>query len=655
MKKVLSWAFAAALICGLNMLTSCDNDDNPIVPLDNVGEKLIGKWIISDLDGKPALTNRKTVYTFASANKAYSSASFSPKGKDSYWLDLIESDVIISDNKVTLTNHPDENETGVEEFTITGITDTEFNANQKVTITVDGEVTLSASFVTRFTKVNHDYSQAVLGAWECTGLTGGETFNDANARLEFLADGTYKYYQKNTAGEWEEITTREYQNYFVDGNFLATRWKNADEDELREWWEINSLEDGKMQWIALRQNADGSTFQQVMDWERTPAAKTVDLATLTADYTAHDGDTLTGKLAEAVQITVADGASITIADAYINDELLMYDGKDFAGITCLGDATITISDSNSISGFHTFYPAIFVPEGHTLTFQGDGILNARSNGYLSCLSAAIGSVRGGANCGNLVFLGGEIYAEGGDRSAGIGASCSSDCGNITIGGTAEIYISAPKGAAAIGSGSGVYPDLSDCGDITIGGSARIKVSGGSNSAAIGAGTFGTCGNITIGEEANVFANGINCGPGIGAGHFGTCKAITIEGGYVNATCDDYGPGIGTFYGNRSKCESITITGGIIVATGGEDGPAIGSAPENPYAIPIIITSGIRKLIAIRGSELADYIGAGVDATRGSVTIDGVENATPESTFPNLVSFVEDNTWMLISDLSNEIE
>ena len=52
---------------------------------------------------------------------------------------------------------------------------------------------------------------------------------------------------------------------------------------------------------------------------------------------------------------------------------------------------------------------------------------------------------------------------------------------------------------------------------------------------------------------------------------------------------------------------------------------------------------------------ADYIGAGVDGTRGSVTIDGVENATPESTFPNLVSFVEDNTWMLISDLSNEIE
>ena len=380
-----------------------------------------------------------------------------------------------------------------------------------------------------------------------------------------------------------------------------------------------------------------------------PSTKKVDLATLTADYTAQDGDILTGKLANPVQITVADGARITIDGAYINDEWFIYNEKDFAGITCLGDATITISDSNSISGFHTFYPAIFVPEGHTLTFQGNGILSARGNGpngYYNCLSPAIGSVRAGADCGNLVFLGGKIYAEAGNMCAAIGAGYTSNCGDITIGGTAEIYISSHYSAAAIGSGTGFYPDLSECGDITIGGMARVEVTGGPNSAAIGAGTFGNCGYITIGEEAHVIANGINCGPGIGAGHFSTCKAITIKGGYVRATCDDYGPGIGTFYGNRSRCESITITGGTIVATGGEDAPAIGSAPENPYGIPVTITSGITSLTANRGSALADYIGTGAYGERGSVTIDGVENATPESTFPNLKSIVDGNSWTL---------
>jgi hypothetical protein len=64
------------------------------------------------------------------------------------------------------------------------------------------------------------------------------------------------------------MTTREFQEYFVDGTLLCTRWKNIDEDELREWWEIWSLKGDKMQWKALRQKEDGTTFEQIMDWEK---------------------------------------------------------------------------------------------------------------------------------------------------------------------------------------------------------------------------------------------------------------------------------------------------------------------------------------------------------------------------------------------------
>ena len=118
----------------------------------------------------------------------------------------------------------------------------------------------------RYKRVNRDYSEAILGLWECKGLKGGETYNDANGRLEFFEDGTYQYWRKNDAGEWEAVTTREFQEYFVDGALLCTRWKNQGEAELREWWEIKSLEGDKMQWTALRKNADGSTFEQIMDW-----------------------------------------------------------------------------------------------------------------------------------------------------------------------------------------------------------------------------------------------------------------------------------------------------------------------------------------------------------------------------------------------------
>ena len=73
MKKFLSWAFAAALICSSTVFTSCVNEDNPVNPADNLAEKLIGKWMPVYLDGNPVVTDLKSVYTFVSATKAYMS------------------------------------------------------------------------------------------------------------------------------------------------------------------------------------------------------------------------------------------------------------------------------------------------------------------------------------------------------------------------------------------------------------------------------------------------------------------------------------------------------------------------------------------------------------------------------------------------------
>ena len=270
MKKLMQWVMAAALICSASVFTSCTKQDNPVNPADNLAEKIIGKWILADRDGQPAMTNNKRVITFVSATKAYMSASFSDNPDlSTVWNDNTEADVVISGNKMTLTMHPDEQMTVVDEYIVTAIDATEYIANLKVTATVDGKVVYSNEDFVRFTKLARDHSEAVLGLWECKGLKGGETYNDGNDRLEFFDDGTYNYWRKNEAGEWESVTsTREFQNYFVDGILLCTRWKNIGEDELREWWEIKSLKGDKMQWKALRQNEDGSTFEQTMDWER---------------------------------------------------------------------------------------------------------------------------------------------------------------------------------------------------------------------------------------------------------------------------------------------------------------------------------------------------------------------------------------------------
>ena len=270
MKKMIQWVLVATLICGASVFTACSsNDDNPATPDLNLSEKIIGKWIVADINGQPALTNRKIVFTFVSTTKAYMSASlnrFSEVG--SHWIDQLETDVVINGNKMTLTNHPVEHTTVVEEYNITAINNSEFSANRKLIITVDGNVAVSIEEAVRLVKVTADYAEPILGLWECQGITGGETNNDANARLEFLADGTYRYYRKDEGGQWQAVTTREFQDYFVDGTLLATRWKNQGEEIVYEWWEISTVNGGQMQWNALRQNVDGSTFQQSVKWTK---------------------------------------------------------------------------------------------------------------------------------------------------------------------------------------------------------------------------------------------------------------------------------------------------------------------------------------------------------------------------------------------------
>ena len=89
MKKFLSWAFAAALICSSTVFTSCVNEDNPVNPADNLAEKLIGKWMPVYLDGNPVVTDLKSVYTFVSATKAYMSVSINAQqGEEIVWRSL---------------------------------------------------------------------------------------------------------------------------------------------------------------------------------------------------------------------------------------------------------------------------------------------------------------------------------------------------------------------------------------------------------------------------------------------------------------------------------------------------------------------------------------------------------------------------------------
>ena len=204
---------------------------------------------------------------------------------------------------------------------------------------------------------------------------------------------------------------------------------------------------------------------------------TTNLSSLGADHTAQNGETLTGALAASHKISIAAGATVILNNVDINYGTTLTTATSlYAGITCLGDATLIVSGTDYVKSFDDGYPGIFVPSGSTLTITGSGTLYAdgpKDDG------AGIGSGRDNIEayraCGNIVLQGGTIWATGGSGAAGIGSGATanyteydpgtpSSCGYITIKSSVTSVL-ARKGKGvekSIGEGQN-----SNCGTVTI--------------------------------------------------------------------------------------------------------------------------------------------------------------------------------------------
>lgn len=249
---------------------------------------------------------------------------------------------------------------------------------------------------------------------------------------------------------------------------------------------------------------------------------TIDLATLTGEYTAQNGDVLTGT--SNYVIRVAADATITLNNAILNK-----------GLFCNGDAVLVLAETNTISSPGEYNPAVNVAVNYTLTIQGDGSLTANGSSWQG---AAIGAGKY-VTCGNIIINNGTITTTSA-HGPGIGAAYGATCGNITInGGTITVQQPSDNTAAGIG---------------------------GSNAS--------SCGNITINGGA-ISAIGTYYGPGIG----GACGDITINGGTIDASDGYYGIG----RGDMSVCGNLTIGSGITRVTASGRAGAI-NVGENTITI-----------------------------------------------------------------------
>ena len=168
--------------------------------------------------------------------------------------------------------------------------------------------------------------------------------------------------------------------------------------------------------------------------------------------------------------------------------------------------------------------------------------------------------------------------------------------------------------------------------------------------------------LTIRGTGTLNAIGQSGGAGIGA-YQSPCGNIVIEGGIINATggenCAGIGSGEGYQLGNPQtlddidyivQCGDITITGGTVTAIGNGGAAGIGTGMKNSTCGNITITNGAISVTATKGTGATNFIGAsgGTGCSSGTVTIDGVENATYESTFTNFASIITNDydTWKL---------
>mgnify|MGYP002623442635 CR=1 FL=1 len=291
---------------------------------------------------------------------------------------------------------------------------------------------------------------------------------------------------------------------------------------------------------------DGYKFRKAEGKKTGPAIWDGDLAKLTNESTeefatATDGMTITGTLTANVKVSIADGATITFDNATING--VNNESYNWAGITCLGDATIILKDgtTNKVKGFFKRYPGIQPgPSGKTLIIKG----GTAGTGTLEASSSQWGPGIGGENatCGNIEIQGGVITAKGDNGAAGIGSG-HARCGNITISG-GTVKATGGSYGAGIGSGNG-NGETQICGDIVISG-GTIEATGGSEGAGIGSGSGGVCGTVTItsGVTSVKATKGNGAPNSIGRGYSGKCGTVTI-GGVVGAISESpytYEPG-----------------------------------------------------------------------------------------------------------------
>lgn len=231
------------------------------------------------------------------------------------------------------------------------------------------------------------------------------------------------------------------------------------------------------------------------------------------------------------------------------------------------------------------------------------------------------------DAGSIVIYGGDVYAEGGPKGAGIGCARGPDTNSTTERSTCSGSVTIHGGTVTaeggwLGAGIGCAQWAKGI-TVTING-GTVNAQGGERGAGIGGGHESNGGTVVI-NGGTIVARGGKYGAGIGGGQDGCGANVTVNDGHVDAYGGVDAAGIGT--GEEYSYSDIhggklTVNGGYVYAVGNDWGAGIGGG-EDAKGAEVVINGG--TVIALAGKEAGEKNGSAIgsedgDGRRGSLTI-----------------------------------
>ena len=264
-KDVFYTLLASVMLAATAGLTAActSNDDNPAKPNGPsesvIKENIIGKWKGITQDGSELTTNDRTVLTFNADGTRTVSKSYYDTDTESY--------ILRNKQTGTYTIEGSQLKSYLDEADLYDVVTYNIDAigSNEMAMTMEN---FRPGRKFDYNRVTTDYAAEIVGVWEGVEMTGDETYGNAEARIVYEANGKFYYFSKNDEGQWAINFKESDRKYIVDGDWLATSWKDENGNTNFECWDIDEIKGDVMKWSALREREDGTRFKTTFTWRK---------------------------------------------------------------------------------------------------------------------------------------------------------------------------------------------------------------------------------------------------------------------------------------------------------------------------------------------------------------------------------------------------